>query len=238
MKFYYFIATLVSLLAIGCSYEEPDFFVDSNFIRFRFNTTDKDYYKQSYNFSNGVETATEYEFTFPVEYMGRDLKQNLYFGVDIDTEKTTLPSECYSLTGAQLFHTGNDNIDSVRIKLFRKPILKEAEKVIRLRLVNTADFQLYMPDSSFIELTVSDIFDRPAWWDLTVEKAYLGKYSRRKYDEFMKETGAYNFGVMEPSEKRYYAIMFKRALEKEPRKDDVDEDGIPDEDMTVTVSGS
>lgn len=238
MKLYYFITILFSLSLIGCSNEEPDFFADTHFIKFKYNNAKEDYYKLSYNFSNGAETTTEYEFTFPVEFMGRDLNQNLYFGVEIDPGKTTLPSDCYSLIGTQLFRLGSGNVDSVRIKLFRKPVLKKVEKVIRLRLVNTTDFQLYMPDSSYIELTVVDIFSRPEWWNETVAKAYLGKYSRKKYDEFIKETGAYNFGTMEPSEKRYYAIMFKRALEREPRKDDVDEDGIPDEDMSITVSGS
>ena len=59
----------------------------------------------------------------------------------------------------------------------------------------------------------------------------MGKYSALKYQEFIAETGISDFGILDASEKRHYAQVFKRALEKNPR---LDEDGKP---MSVTITG-
>lgn len=82
-----------------------------------------------------------------------------------------------------------------------------------------------------MEIVVGDILMKPEWWDEAVEKSYLGTYSKTKYEAFMEETGIYDFGALEPSEKRHYAIVFKRALEKNPR---IDEDNSV---MAVTITG-
>ena len=131
----------------------------------------------------------------------------------------------------QAFQPDGDFVDTMRVKLQRKAILKERSKILRLQLVPSSDFQVYMADSLFVEITVSDIFSQPEWWTDDIAKAYLGDYSKEKYDEFVKETGIRDFGTLDPSEKRFYAIMFKRALEKTPR---FETDGRV---MSVTITG-
>lgn len=232
MKLHYFISLVIVGFLTGCADEKPEMFVDTHFVKFQFCQPNvEEYYRIDYTFSIEDDAVINHEIVVPVEFMGRDLMRELRFAVAVDKEKTTLPADGYDLQLEQPFRVGVGNVDSMRVKLLRKPILKEEEKMLRLRLVASPDFQVYMPDSLFIEIHVSDIFTRPAWWDASVEKAYLGTYSRRKYDEFVKETGIRDFGALGPSEKRQYSILFKRALEKEPRKD---EDGSL---MTVTIPG-
>lgn len=233
MKLKYFISLLVAgAFMMGCSEEKPEMFVENHFIKFQFlKPNEAEYYRVDYTFAFEEDAVADYTLTVPVECMGRDLSQTLYFSVAVDKEKTTLPVDCYDLKLEQPFRPNIGNIDSLRVTLLRKPILKEEEKLLRLLLVSNSDFQVYMPDSVFVEIHVADIFSRPDWWDYSVENGYLGSYSRKKYDEFVKETGIRNFGILEPSEKRYYSMMFKRALEKEPRMDE------NDEWMTVAIPG-
>ena len=105
--------------------------------------------------------------------------------------------------------------------------------MLRFTLTDNKNFTTYMRDSLYIELHVSDVVDRPEWWEEggVVELSYLGKYSYLKYLAFAEETGIQDFGVLDASEKRHYAIKFKRALENEPRED---EDGTT---MKVPIAG-
>ena len=232
MKLNLFISLLIVGFFVGCTEEKPEMFVDTHYIKFRFYKPEiEEYYRVDYTFSTEADDVTEHEIKVPVEFMGRNLTRELCFVVAVESDKTTLPPDCFDLPLEQNFRTEVGHVDSMRVKLLRKPILKEEERILRIKLVPNEDFQLYMPDSSFIEIHVADIFMRPEWWDPTVERSYLGTYSRTKYDEFVKETGIRDFGVLNPSEKRHYSIMFKRALEAEPR---LDEDGSI---MIVAIPG-
>ena len=66
------------------------------------------------------------------------------------------------------------------VVLFRDESLKQESKKLRIKLISNENFQTYMSDSLFVEITVDDIFTKPSWWDLAVEEAYLGKYSALK----------------------------------------------------------
>lgn len=207
-------------------------FIPERFIKFMFgNEAGEDYYKIECNFAYENDNTMEKIISVPVEFRGYNLTEMLHFAVNVDKEKTTLPEDCFILETEQAFQPDGDFVDTMRVKLQRKAILKERSKILRLQLVPSSDFQVYMADSLFVEITVSDIFSQPEWWTDDIAKAYLGDYSKEKYDEFVKETGIRDFGTLDPSEKRFYAIMFKRALEKTPR---FETDGRV---MSVTITG-
>lgn len=207
-------------------------FIPERFIKFMFgNEAGEDYYKIECNFAYESDNTMEKIISVPVEFRGYNLTETLHFAVNVDKEKTTLPEDCFILETEQAFQPDGDFVDTMRVKLQRKAILKERSKILRLQLVPSSDFQVYMADSLFVEITVSDIFLQPEWWTDDIAKAYLGDYSKEKYDEFVKETGIRDFGTLDPSEKRFYAIMFKRALEKTPR---FETDGRV---MSVTITG-
>lgn len=227
---------LVILLSCGalcaCQEEKPEMFTSERFIKFKFGGIPREnYYKIEYNFMDESDDATDKTITVPVEFRGYNLTETLHFAVQVDKEKTTLPEDCFILESEQPFLASENFVDTMRVKLLRKNILKEGSKILRLQLASNSDFQVFMEDSLFVEISVIDIFSKPEWWNEGTEKSYLGVYSKTKYDEFVKETGIRDFGALDPSEKRHYATMFKRALEKSPRKD---EDGSI---MSVTITG-
>lgn len=232
MRIIYLLILLSCWGICGCQEEKPEMFTSERFIKFKFsNKSGEDYYKIEYNFANEGDNVTEKIISVPVEFRGYNFTNTLHFAVGVDKKKTTLPDDCFVLETEQPFQFDTICVDTMHVKLLRKAILKEETRVLRLQLASNPDFQVYMSDSLYVEITVGDIFMKPEWWDDAVVKSYLGDYSKTKYDEFYKETGIRNFGALDASEKRYYAIIFKRALEKNPRPD---EDGSV---MSVTVTG-
>lgn len=230
MRTYLFILLSV-LFVVGCEKEKADLFTDTRYIKFRFyNDLGEDYYKLNYSFAYEPDDVQEKELKIPVEYRGYTLTEGLAYAVAVDTG-TTLPQNGFNLTVNQIFQADSSSIDSLTVVLFRDESLKQESKKLRIKLISNENFQTYMSDSLFVEITVDDIFTKPSWWDLAVEEAYLGKYSALKYQEFIDETGIVDFGELDASEKRHYALLFKRALEREPR---MDEDGKP---MSVTITG-
>ena len=219
------------LFFIGCEKEKAELFTDTRYIKFRFyNDLGDDYYKITYSFAYEPDEVQEKELRVPVEFRGYSLTEGLTYSVAVDTG-TTLPKDCFKLEENQVFSANSGAVDSLKVTLLRNEILQETSKLLRLKLVSNDNFETYMKDSLFVEITVDDIFTKPAWWDDAIKEAYLGKYSALKYQEFIAETGITDFGILDASEKRHYALVFKRALEKSPR---LDEDGKP---MTVTVTG-
>ena len=60
-----------------------------------------------------------------------------------------------------------------------------------------------------IKIIFNNIISKPLWWTNDVTKLYLGTYSRKKYEEFVKCTNISDFGKLSTAEKRQYALTFK-----------------------------
>lgn len=230
MRRYLFILLNI-LFIIGCEKEKAAFFTDTRYIKFRFaEQPEEDYYKMAYSFAYELEDVKEHVLSIPLEFRGYSLANDLAYAVKVDTG-TTLPRECFVLEEEQMFSAHIGAVDSLKVTLLRKEVLKEGSKVLRIRLVSNENFETYMQDSLFVEITVDDVFSKPLWWTRAIEEAYLGKFSALKYQEFIKETGVVDFGALDASGRRHYALMFKRVLEENPR---MDEDGSL---MSVTITG-
>ena len=155
-----FLLILLGVLAFcGCQEEKPEMFTHERFIKFMFGSeSGKDYYKIECNFAYESDTTMEKIISVPVEFRGYNLTKTLYFAVNVDKEKTTLPEDCFILETEQPFQQDGDFVDTMHVKLQRKAILKEESKILRLKLVSNSDFQVYMTDSLFVEIKVLDIF--------------------------------------------------------------------------------
>lgn len=245
----YITALLLStILMVACKEDTTPFFINERIVQFTFKyqeiINENDYYKLSYSFGHKDPSMTEAIVKIPVEFNGYDLVEGLEYSVMVDDEKTNLPSNCYELEERQLFRTAEGKVDSLRnidnleIKLIRANISEK--KTIRIKLVSNENFKASMTDSLFVELTVDDIFGMPEWWGVSVIKSYLGEYSQKKYATFLsiakndtESEAIENFGLLDSSEKKYYALMFKKYLFVNPTYED-DEKTIL---MEVSVIG-
>ena len=71
-------------------------------------------------------------------------------------------------------------------------------------LYTTASIRKYL-----LKIIFNNIISKPLWWTNDVTKLYLGTYSRKKYEEFVKCTNISDFGKLSTAEKRQYALTFK-----------------------------
>ena len=156
------------LFVVGCEKEKADLFTDTRYIKFRFyNDLGEDYYKLNYSFAYEPDDVQEKELKIPVEYRGYTLTEGLAYAVAVDTG-TTLPQRGFNLTVNQIFQADSSSIDSLTVVLFRDESLKQESKKLRIKLISNENFQTYMSDSLFVEITVDDIFTKPSWWDLAI----------------------------------------------------------------------
>ena len=232
MKYLLILCLLFSLAA--CEKEEPDFFSNERYIKLVFEENpSSQYYVTNFTFAFEGENVNEKVFHYPVEFRGNTLEEDLPFRLEVIDSLTSLPADAYQLDTEQFFHAEQGNRDSLQVTVKRSDILNEGTKTLRFTLADNENFTTYMLDSIFIEIRVSNTIARPDWWGegSSVEISYLGKYSASKYLAFVEATGIQDFGSLDPSEKRHYAILFKRALETNPR---LDEDGST---MSVPIAG-
>lgn len=232
MKYILILCLLCGLAA--CEEEQPELFADQHYIRFNFeNSSSNPYYVTNFSFATVSEDIDEQTLQFPVEFRGNSLVEDMPFRLEVTDSVTTLPADAYTLELEQLFHAGQGNLDSVSVTVKRSDVLDGGTKVLRFALVDNENFITYMPDSLFIEIRVSNTLAQPDWWGpgSVTELSYLGKYSDTKYTLFINVTGISDFNALDPSEKRHYAIQFKRYLEANPQKDE------DDSNMSVAIAG-
>lgn len=224
---------LAILFCVACEEEQPEPFTTQRFIKFKFfkHSPGTEYWRINYTFSLESDDVQQATLAIPVEFNGYSLSEEIPYAVRVVADSTTLPDDCYELQLEQPFRTGERNIDSLHITLLRKPILKEEVKRLRFELISNAGFETFMPDSSFIDIYVGDIVMIPAWWDEGVIRGYLGDYSDKKLLAFVECTGIRDFSLLDASEKRYYALIFKRYVEEKGLTED---NGKP---MEIPISG-
>ena len=63
-----------------------------------------------------------------------------------------------------------------------------------------------------IKIVFNNVVSKPEWRTTQVTRVYLGTYSRKKYEEFVKCTGVTTFGALNTAEKRAYSLTFKRYI--------------------------
>jgi hypothetical protein len=91
-----------------------------------------------------------------------------------------------------------------------------------------------MQEYEKIKIVFNNVVSKPEWWTTQVTRVYLGTYSRKKYEEFVKCTGVTNFGALNTAEKRAYSLTFKRYIAQNNVMD-VDADG-KEFPMTVPIN--
>lgn len=111
--------------------------------------------------------------------------------------------------------------------------MKENVKLC-LKLVPNEYFQGTMQEYEKIKIVFNNVVSKPEWWTTQVTRVYLGTYSRKKYEEFVKCTGVTNFGALNTAEKRAYSLTFKRYIAQNNVMD-VDADG-KEFPMTVPIN--
>ena len=65
-----------------------------------------------------------------------------------------------------------------------------------------------------MKITFNNVFSQPLWWKGKIQTLYLGTFSKKKFQEFVKCTGVSDLTDVEMSVVRMLALKFKAYVEE------------------------
>ena len=233
----YILLVLVSLCFWGCSEDEIKPYNGGNYIYFsQLIDSEDEHLEVSFN---NYPTSEEITVKIGLKLIGKPLTEDTPYKVQVvdagekdDNIKNADPKN-YRLPAAPLFKAGLVN-DSLEVILVKTDDLKENVKLC-LKLVPNDFFLGGMQQYEQIKIVFNNVISKPLWWTTEVTKLYLGIYSRKKYEEFVKYTNVTDFGKLSTAAKRANALSFKYYIQKNNIMDVNDDTGVQFP-MTVPVN--
>lgn len=184
------------------------------------------------------------EVTYPIEVklVGKFLEKDSKFNIVVDEARTTLSNSLYTIPESFTFRAGLLK-DTVYITLKNNADLIENQYRLQLNITDGSELLSANGPFGTAVLMVSNKAEKPSWWTyvvgldgsynpISVEGQYLGAYTRKKYEMYIKVTGRTDLGE-NYTEYRIYSLKFKHWLDVQDPKV-LDEDGRV---MTVPVAG-
>lgn len=188
-----------------------------------------------FNFSFVSTNKPSVKIAVPIKFAGRPLTEDLAYalkvvpGTDPKKDSTMLEGSEFELA-EPLFHRGEFN-DTIFVTIHRTERMDTMLCYLKINLIDNENFLATHRGMLEAELRVTAQIAQPAWWNQDVTTYYLGKYSNKKFELFSQEIFMGDYGELDDSAKRYYALKFKYWLEQ---NETFDED---DSRMTVAIQG-
>ena len=227
-RIYLYLFIFTCILFTACDKEDTTIYGGNTHLTFSTDIS-TDSLEISFYFYPGEETL---EIPVPLSLQGMPFMEDTPVKLIVDTVSTAKETN-YALPKNPVFHA-NVVADTLWMELKKTDELESKSYTLVLTLEATRDYQLGPKALRYNKTIFSAIPTRPEWWNNTITNVYLGKYSRKKFELFMQETGVGDITGLSASEIRALALKFKRYL-KAQNPPIYDEDN--EEDMTVTVIG-
>jgi len=190
IKNYWIYNLFLLLLCSACKKEEVAIYEGEDSIYFYFdgdNIADTAKRHVVHSFAYDLSRASDTLF-LPVRISGNTVDHNRYFKVSIDTGTTAQEGEHYEALADQYVLPAGRGFVWLPIVLFNTdPTLAERTVSIRLRLEETADFHLNLPQAVTAKISFSSRLEQPSWW--VFWESSLGGYSRVKHQLFLISSG-------------------------------------------------
>lgn len=234
-KLYYALSVLLAIISIGCDKKDIATYESGHYVYF---TTNDEYRNKDVSVDSIVISFFFYlndDIEYPIEVglTGRLFSEDTPFKVVVDKEKSDLPEKLYRLPEFFMFRKGRVK-DTIYVKLKNDPILKEKAYTLKLDIVEYGNVLTHRGKNARRILKISDIAERPKWWtDNPIVWYYLGDYSRKKYELFMKVTGVSDLTGMDMGKVRLLTLQFQHWLDSQNPKI-LDEDG---NEMSTEIIG-
>ena len=216
----YILFALISVCLCSCSEDEIKSYQGEQYLYFSqlINTTN-DYDKENGYMEvsfNNYPTSEEITVKIGISLIGKPLSEDTPYSVVVveesDKEDTTpnAAAKNFRLPDNPKFGAGLSN-DTLEVILVKTDDLKENVKLC-LKLVPNDYFQGTMQQYEQIKIIFNNVVSTQEWWTTQDTNVYMGTYTRKKYEEFVKCTGVTNFGALNTAEKRAYSLTFKRYI--------------------------
>lgn len=150
----------------------------------------------------------EYELAIPVALIGSPAdRDQTYSVIAIDSLSDAVAGTHYELPHPAVFRTGRVT-DSLYVTLKLTEDMKTHAYRLAILLMDNENFRRGPTDYLITYVKISNKVAKPAWWSSNVTTYYLGKYSDKKFDLFIRVTGVIDMTGMSTSEMREYALQF------------------------------
>lgn len=233
----YILFALISLCFWGCSEDEIKPYHGGQYLYF---SQLKEFGDEDFEVSfNNYPTSDAIIVKIGLGLVGKPFSTDTPYEVSVVAEDESedkiknADQKNYHLPDNPMFKAGLSN-DTLEVVLLKTEDLKENVKLC-LKILPNEYFEGSIPEYEQIKIVFNNIISKPLWWTNDVTKLYLGTYSRKKYEEFVKCTNISDFGKLSTAEKRQYALTFKYyiAVNNVMDKNDTTGEEFP---MTVPIN--
>lgn len=200
----------LTLALFACDERGFETYGGGNYLSFEKNM-EKDSTVISFRYYPGQD---ELKIPLKIVLSGSPLAVSATYSLEVLSGETTLDPSNYKVEESYLFREGRIE-DTAWIHLINSDRLQEQPFRLVIAIRGNESLQAGVSELQKAKLIVSDIAARPEWWDATVTKSYLGKYSDVKYQLFIKVTQVVDLTNMPPSKLTALALQLKYYLQKQ-----------------------
>lgn len=185
------------------------------------------------SFSLQESDVAEYTVQVPVMVTGMPTAYDRTFSVLTDSEGSTAVAGTHYKALQQTYTMPAGSVCTlIPITVYRTADMQDGYKELRLTVTTSTDFpSLIIAEKAAMRLRISDQLEEPDWWSKWFAKGWFGKYSRRKYQQWLSiygpnalgdapGTGDYAWGAPEIA---YYHNLLREYFIENPT---TDEDGV------------
>lgn len=203
------IGIFLLLMFASCNTEGFKTYDGGNFLSFSKNF-EKDSTMVSFFFHPG---ETELTVPLKIDLSGLPLSEEKEYKVMVVPGETTANAANYKLEGPFKFRANRD-ADSLYLKVIKSDDLDTKKLNLVIEILENESFTPGVSSHGKAKIVLTSIASKPDWWNSTIERAYLGKYSDKKFQLFILVSGVTDLTGRTPSEITAWALALKYYLQK------------------------
>lgn len=193
-KFYILVASFLVLCGVACQEADREMFAEDTagvYFKLKRLKDDASLILRAdtvlYTFAYDSEEVREREICIPVELVGMASEKERKYHIEIETAQTTVAGVDFESLASEQVFPARKTIDSLRFVWKRNASMQKEIKRVNLRIVSGGDFEGGVEECLFVSLQVSDILEKPNWWDAW--EAGFGAWHPTKLREWIKIWG-------------------------------------------------
>lgn len=166
----------------------------------------------------------DYTHKFKINLIGTPLTQAKEYNLALVDSLSQNDALQYISVPTEAIFSANTVVDTLRVVIYINKIPQGYKGYVTYRLVPNESFMEGYAQNNFIKVWVNNVPTKPLWWTLTIEQSYLGKYSKKKFEEFIKFSGRLTLEGIDPFIQREICRGFKQYIAD---NNITEEDGSP-----------
>lgn len=140
-----------------------------------------------YSFAYDLAKVSDTLF-LPVRVSGERVERDRFVKIGIDTGTTALEGKHYEALADQYEIPAGEGMIMIPVILYNTdPALQNKTVSIHVKLEESSDFKLRLPQAITAQISFSSRLEQPSWW--VYWQSDLGKYSRVKHQLFLISSG-------------------------------------------------